>query len=316
MPRLLSFLFVSFLLSLPLQGQSGLTKENYASLKSLKIENLDRDTYVVFDKEGFILDRYDLKPAYVFNFSDGEERRLYLYLVYPLETEDTLGFVLFYRRSSTTIALPIPGPGADKDTWGLYIDDLKYTGEAESGFLATISFVLSKEMAGLLQGAGGSTEEEGEYEYCFPAGVEISMADGSSKPVEQIRPGDMVASWDQLAHRYTPARITGLDVHYRESISLTELWYVDADAIWASTTGHPGMSSLQLTPNHPVLTAEGKKAAREIQPGNTIYLETSEGIKAVTVVAQKPVKQAARVVYSPTTAGATFLANHLVVFPK
>ena len=43
------------------------------------------------------------------------------------------------------------------------------------------------------------------YEVCFVAGTQILMADGSTKPIEQIRPGDQVLAADHLNPEEKPA---------------------------------------------------------------------------------------------------------------
>ena len=43
-----------------------------------------------------------------------------------------------------------------------------------------------------------------DYEVCFVAGTQILMADGSTKPIEQIRPGDQVLAADHLKPEEKP----------------------------------------------------------------------------------------------------------------
>ncbi len=46
-----------------------MTVEQLKAIKAIKIANLDKDSY--FKSGGFILDRYEERPAYVFTYSDG-----------------------------------------------------------------------------------------------------------------------------------------------------------------------------------------------------------------------------------------------------
>jgi hypothetical protein len=42
---------------------------------------------------------------------------------------------------------------------------------------------------------------------CFLAGTPVTMADGSSKPIEQVRAGDWVMSFDQKTGETKPGRV-------------------------------------------------------------------------------------------------------------
>lgn len=291
-------------------------KAEYEALKSLTIDNLERDSYVVFDEEGFILDRYELKPAYVFNFSDEIERKIYLYLVYPLETEDTLGCLMFYQREDVTIALPVPGAQADRDAWGLYIDDLKYTGEDESGFLACVSFVISKEFAGLLAGSGAGAEEEGEYEYCFAKNAVVSLSDNRQIEVAALKPGMELLSWDDTHQTMSQTTVTGIDIHLRESIDMYEIWVTDPTMLLSSEQEKPTLKRLYLTPNHPVATPEGILRAEEISAGMKVYLQDRGALTPVSVIAARASHLTEEAVYSILTDDEPFFVEGVLVWPK
>lgn len=311
-----TFLLIGLILSCTMVQAQTFGKVEYEQLKSLTIENLERDSYVVFEEEGFILDRYELKPAYVFNFSDQIERKVYLYLVYPLETEDTLGCVMFYQREDVRIVLPLPGANADREAWGLYIDDLKYVGEDEPGFLACVGFVVSKEFMALLAGSAAGQEQEGEYEYCFAEKALVQLADGREIPVSEIIPGMEIMSWDVTDQVFTKTMVTGLDIHRRVSIPMYEIWVTDPSVLLADNLDQPVLKRLYITPNHPVETKSGIMSAREIQAGMHIYCEENGALISVPVMASRIAHSSEKTVYSIITEDMPFFVEGILVWPK
>ncbi|HEX5922744.1 MAG TPA: UvrD-helicase domain-containing protein, partial [Baekduia sp.] len=74
------------------------------------------------------------------------------------------------------------------------VDEFQDTNEAQSVLVA------------LLAGAGGNVTCVADDDQCLLAGTPITMADGTRKPIERVRPGDLVLS----AHgggRFGPARV-------------------------------------------------------------------------------------------------------------
>lgn len=291
-------------------------KAEYEQVKSLTIENLERDTYVVFEEEGFILDRYELKPAYVFNFSDEIERKVYLYLVYPLETEDTLASVMFYQREDVTIVLPLPGANADREAWGLYIDDLKYVGEDEPGFLACVGFVVSKEFSALLAGSGANMEEEGEYEYCFAGKSDVTLATGEKQKISELRPGTRLTSWDHDQNNFTETIVAGIDIHLREEIEMVEIWITDPEVLLTSDVDKPALRMLRLTPNHPVESSQGRIRAEEVRPGMSIFVDVRGELTSIPVLASRASLSSETTVYSIITDEMPFFVDGVLVWPK
>ncbi len=89
---------------------------------------------------------------------------------------------------------------------------------------------------------------------CFPAGTPVTMADGSSKPIEEVRVGDMVLSYDPTAKTFAAGRI--LEVESPIRYHLYTLIFEDG-------------TQLRLTGEHP-LYVKGKGWA-SIDPGATHY---------------------------------------------
>ena len=102
---------------------------------------------------------------------------------------------------------------------------------------------------------------------CHPAGTRILMADGSSKNVEEIIPGDVVWSYglnDQMKIR--PNVVTHAECRTGE--------------VWEIRYGSNKNNKLLLTEEHPVLTKNGWKAAKDLVPEDSIlkvwYQNTAE----------------------------------------
>lgn len=89
-------------------------------------------------------------------------------------------------------------------------------------------------------GEGGGRGGGGGFG-CFVAGTQIKMADGSTKAIEDIREGDMVAAFDGLGP-LQPRRVATL-MHYRERTPLS-----------LTVAG----STLRVTSEHPFLVPSGE----------------------------------------------------------
>jgi superfamily I DNA/RNA helicase len=84
----------------------------------------------------------------------------------------------------------------------LLVDEYQDTNEAQSVLVA------------LLAGAGGNVCCVGDDDQCLLQGTEVTMADGKRKPIESVKPGDLVMS----AHgggRRGPSRVSSVRTHRR-----------------------------------------------------------------------------------------------------
>jgi Intein splicing domain len=95
--------------------------------------------------------------------------------------------------------------------------------------------------------------DQGQHGSCFPAGTRIRMADGTQKPIDQIRLLDKV-----LTAEGNIGEVVDLMVR-RENESLVRL------QLW-------GHSHLRMTEEHPVLTRRGYVKAEELQIGDWVCM--------------------------------------------
>lgn len=301
---------------------TGMSAEQAKTVKAIKIGNIEKDTY--FKADGFILDRYEERPAYVFNYTDGITRKIYLYKVFDAATTKELGLAAYYVNGKTNEmkAFVMPGANGDRKAWDAYIDDLKYVGEKEPGLMSTLTFVLSREMATLLSGGTGKTDEGGakkkeEYNFCFAADAPVTMADGSTKAISEIATGDLVKSYDAVTKTLVPSSVTRIDTH-SGSFALTGVWVVPAQEITAGTTALTVPTLIEATANHPVLTAQGRKTLGAVEPGETLYhYEAGTNVVAAyRVVRVEKAIRSVKTVYNLATSTGSYLVGETVVLDK
>lgn len=301
---------------------SGMTLDQLKAVKAIKIANLDKDTYL---KSGaFILDRYEERPAYVFNYTDGITRKIYLYKIFAAADTKDLGLLALYQNSKTNEVKPfvIPGASAERAAWDAYIDDLKYVGEKEPGLMSTLAFVLSREMAGLLDGGSGKTAEGGakkkeEFNFCFAPDAPVTLPDGSAKSISAVAVGDVVLGYNTQTKTFTPTRVTRVDAHQSVGFALAGVWLGPANEVNADNRAKPSVPVLlEATANHPVLTPSGRKALGSLQAGEMLYRAENGGAVLYQVVRVDSSVRSAKSVYTLTTESGAYLINGTVVLDK
>ena len=302
-------------------ASAALTADQAKAIKGIKIANLDKDTYVKAD--GFILDRYEERPAYVFTYSDGITRKIYLYKIFSAVDTKELGLLALYKNEKTGDLKPfvIPGATGDRAAWDAYIDDFKYVGEKEPGLMSTLTFVLSREMAGLLAGGGGKADGDGakkkeEYNFCFAPDALVTMANGTAKRIAEVVPGDAVQSYDVATKTATVSTVTKLNNHPAGTYPLVGVWLSPAHELTADTRPHTAPVLLEATANHPVLTATGKKPLGDINAGELLYrIETGQAVQYRVIRTDSSLRTVERV-YSLSTGSGAYVVGGTVVLDK
>ncbi|GAB4014877.1 Hint domain-containing protein [Spirosoma koreense] len=302
---------------------SSMTLDQLKAIKAIKIANLDKDTY--FKSGGFILDRYEERPAYVFTYSDGITRKIYLYKVFTAEDTKDLGLLAIYKNEKSGEIKPfvIPGASADRKAWDAYIDDLKYVGEKEPGLMSTLTFVLSREMASLMAGGAGKSDEGGskkkeEYNFCFAADASVTLADGTTKTIGAVTTADAIMSYDPTANTLRATHVTRTDVHEGE-FRLAGLWLAPVDELTAGNrTALTEPTLLEATANHPVLTNSGRKPIGAVRAGETLYHydAATRSVSTYKVVRVEPTSRSVKKVYNLATESGTYLVDGVAVLDK
>ena len=301
---------------------TGMTLDQLKAVKAIKIANLDKDTYL---KSGaFILDRYEERPAYVFNYTDGITRKIYLYKIFTAEDTKDLGLLALYQNGKTNEVKPfvIPGASADRAAWDAYIDDLKYVGEKEPGLMSTLAFVLSREMAGLLDGGSGKTAEGGtkkkeEFNFCFAPDAPVTLPDGSSKAIRTVTTGDLVLGYDLQTKTFAPTRVTQVDSHQAGRFTLAGVWLTPVNELTADNRANPSAPILlEATANHPVLTSSGRKPLGDVRAGEMLHRVESGSTVLYRVSRTESAVRSVNMVYTLTTESGAYLVNGTVVLNK
>ncbi len=291
-----------------------ITAAEYEAAKKIAVKNLEKDTYV---KAGsFILDRSG--DPFVFKFSDGTERRVYLYKLFETEKMSELGMYAIYTtpKDGKLKAFPLPSPDAPGEVWGKYIDDLKYGEEAMKGLSSCIAFALTKSGVG---GAPAAAQEGEKIEYCFPADALVTLANGTTKAIASITAGDQIQSFNATTNVLETATVEKLDIHANQSFALTRLTLMDPAAkLTASQSTQWESVSLEATANHPVLTTSGVKRMSEVNVGDTLYHRDAQTnvLKPYDVFLTQSAVRAVDNVYNVKTDKATYLVNGTVVMVK
>jgi pyruvate formate lyase activating enzyme len=92
---------------------------------------------------------------------------------------------------------------------------------------------------------------------CHPRGAEILLSDGTKKKVEDILPGDMLWSYSMTdGMRIRPNVVTHAESRQAR--------------LWEIHYGTRGHQKLLLTAEHPVLTSNGWKEAKDLRQGDSI----------------------------------------------
>ena len=303
-------------------ASGGMTLDQLKSVKAIKVANLDKDTYL---KSGaFILDRYEERPAYVFNYTDGITRKIYLYKIFTAADTKDLGLLALYQNGKTGEVKPfvIPGATAERASWDAYIDDLKYVGEKEPGLMSTLAFVISREMAGLMAGGSGKTDEGGtkkkeEFNFCFAPDAPVTGPDGSAKVISTVAVGDMVLGYDVQTKTFAPTRVTQVDTHQSTDIALAGVWLVSANELTADNRTRPSIPVLfEATANHPVLTATGRKPLGDVQAGEMLYRFESGKPVPYRVVRTESAGRSVKTVYNLVTESGAYVVGETVVLDK
>lgn len=313
---LCSLLFALGLFAQEAAEKRALTAAEYDAVKKVTIKNLEKDSYVKADK--FILDR--VGDPFVFKFSDGTERRVYLYKLFETEKMAELGMAVVYTtpKDGKMRMFPVPSPDAPGEVWGKYIDDLKYGEDAMKGLASCVAFALTK------SGVGGTpvVAKEGEkIEYCFPADAHVTLADGTTKAIADVQPGDAVLGFNPETKGVETATVQRVQVHANRSFALTRLTLVDPASLETARAGEGRFlveTTLEGTANHPVLTATGRKALGDVRVGETLFWHDAgtSALKAYRVFTAQPALRRTGTVFNLVTDQPTYLVNGVLVFRK
>ncbi|TAH25767.1 MAG: hypothetical protein EAZ07_06230 [Cytophagales bacterium] len=300
----------------------GITTQECLLLKNYKFKDLEKDTYLKLDN-GFVLDRFEMKPPYVFNFSDGMERKIFLFKISDSKDKKDLGLLAVYKNSKTTKSynLYIPNALSDKVVWGMYIDELKDADKLEYGFSSTVAFVLGKELSSLMGagGAGALSSKSDEYEFCFPENAMVMLNNKTEVPISKINKKDILISYKGEQPKLKFTKVNKLIVHHG-IFDISKVILQPKESIFASVIDIAfETTEIEATNNHPIFTTKGQRKLGNIEEGDVVicFESATNSFKEFVVVKTMRNYRKVDAVYNIRTEhNSNYLINKTVVLPK
>jgi hypothetical protein len=303
-----------------------LSMEEYQKAKTFSVGDLDKDTYVKIENT-YILDHNGFGKPYFITGDDGKRKRIDLYKLILKEGRVELGTIIYYTtENGKRYTACMPGYKADTSVWRKYFEDVHAIDREEPYFVLKLSYVLSEELGfQLYRSANGQqgaavNREAGTYgnDICFPGAERVTMGDGSSKPLSEVRAGDVVLAVDPVTSVRRGVVVKELTVHAVKNYAITRLMLVSAVV---SAEREVSLSSrvLEATPNHPMVTAAGEKKAGELVEGDQVFcLDDRSGQYGKYIVWDKTETAGGmQPVYNiVASGGSTLILNGVVVSQK
>ena len=220
-----------------------------------------------------------------------------------------LGILIFYTNEKNTLYKALlPNFTADAKVWEKYFEDIHAIDKVEKNFVLKLSYVLSKEMGyqvykGLNQGKD-LAKESATYgnDICFPGDQEVTLIDGTSKPLSMLNAGDKIMTVDPSDNHSITVTVNKIIEHEAKNYALTKLTLIRA----TETSGANGMNirlsarTLKATPNHPMKTDAGNKEMGLINADEKIlcFDELTGKYEYFTVVDKTDIVDGVQKVYS------------------
>lgn len=299
----------------------------YEKAKSLDIKDLDNDTYVKFENT-YVLDRYESRKPYFITGDDGKKKRIDLYRYLLKDGLVELGTLIFYTNETGKVYKAcLPGFRADGKIWEKYFEDIHAIDKVESNFVLKLSYVLSKEFGFQLYKAANQgkdlSKESGTYgsDICFPGNVQVTMADGSSKQMQDIKTGEKIITVDPVTKNAVTVTVNKLVEHEQSNYAITQLTLLHAEELMDNTGTFVALKlkSITATPNHPVLTNLGDKKIGLVKEGESILCFDNHSGKYLPFTVWKKQDGAdgkQKVFNIETSTGETFVINEVMVLAK
>lgn len=159
-----------------------------------------------------------------------------------------------------------------------------------------------------------------EEAVCFPATARVALPDGREVLISQVRPGDVVLGYDPQTHQTVPTRVLRLDTHDQQNYPLVQLT-IGTPAMYAGLAPQAApiqaATELLMTPNHPILTAEGQPVrADELRPSDDVLQLGASAAVATTHLADRQPAGTAPAVYNLRTETGNYFVSGVLVGSK
>lgn len=308
------------------QELRGMSPEEYKLALEAKVEDLDHDTYIKFADGKYVLDRYEMKPPYFITGDSGVKKRIDLYKLLDRASMSELGLIAFFTNteSGETFNLVLPNMASKGEVWNMYFDDIHKHDKEENDVALKMSYILSKEVAYLMQKSSGvdmsaMDSNDSDYDFCFPALAQVTLADGSHKNIADITAGEVVMNYTEGEQSTTI--VTSVSIHKKSNIPLSKVILLPVETLTATVKDETYTASIMeliATSNHPVMTESGKKTIEALKVGDVLYRHNPmtnilEKFQVSFLVHGYDTTQE---VYNLTTEAGSYLVEDVVVYGK
>ena len=282
------------------ERQSGMTLAEFDKAKAVEIRSGSPKKH--FRSHGLSYRQHETSLS--FQFSDGVENKVSFYDISERSDQSILGRLVVYSSQNRLETLVLPNETSHKAVKEHFVADLKAKSLTNDGLGICVAFALSQTQP------RSSTALAHPQEFCFPAETFVNLVDGTEKKISGIQAGD---------------EITGIRANRVEKVivnegvfSLTRLLVRPNGQAWVSTRNESGLLSLEVTPNHPVLTLLGKKRVEDLHAGDWLFVRDAVTGRYLTaeLTSIAPAFRTVDKVYHLQTEGGTYEAENIVVLNK
>jgi len=239
-----------------------------------------------------------------FQLNDGLERKVTFFDILENPNAGTFGRLAVYSTPNRQVTVVIPTEQSPKAVKDKYAEDLKAKCLANDGLGVCVAFAFSQ--TNPVQTAIAFESQE----FCFPAETFVNLVDGTEARISTIKIGDEITG-------LRANRVENIIVH-EGTFSLTRLLVRSNSQAWVSTRNDSGLLSLEVTPNHPVLTLFGKKRVEELRKGDWLFVRDAVSGRYLTaeLTGIAPHSRTVSKVYHLQTNSGTYEAENIVVLNK
>lgn len=292
-----------------------MTMDEYEKAKQFAVKDLDNDTYVKIDNS-YVLDRYEMRKPYFITGDDNVKKRIDLYKVVAKDGLQELGLMIFYTTEKGTVYKAcMPNFTADGKVWEKYFEDIHAIDRTEKNFVLKLSYILSKEMGFQLYkslNAGKDLSEEAAHygnDICFTGNQSVFMAGGATKLIQDVEPGDRVMTVDPVTKQSMVVTVKKLIIHEEKNYAIVRL----------TMRHNEKVRVIELTPNHPMQTADGQEKAGNLSIGDILFVYdgTEKNHNMFTLMEKTEYARGRQKVYNiETDKGTTLIVNDIIVLQK
>ncbi|WP_159467124.1 hypothetical protein [Dyadobacter sp. 3J3] len=166
--------------------------------------------------------------------------------------------------------------------------------------------------------ANRTASKEKKHDKYFCPNASVTMADGTLKPIRDVKVGEKVRTCHK--GKSITTKVKGVEVFYNPDAALTAVYLRPANETLARNENWPLVPALLLeaTPHHQVQTDKGNKAMKQLSKNDILYhFEPKTGevsswkVGVVQVNARK-----LEMAYNLTTEEGSYLIENVIVSDK